>query len=230
MPVRIVRGEIDSADVTARVVIPTTSQPPWPPFERVAETMASPRRPVPSHKHNGVEVLTYIIEGSASYAFGTASPEPLLPGSAKLLTAPTTASHTINPRMGQRVRMFSLVADLPSGAAPAVRLQSSRADATEMQPDGTVLRYLVGPPSTLTSASGLASEEIEFVQEGTSFRRVGHDYAAVIYALAGPGTVDNEALDAGEAALVDEAAGVALKGEPGFRVIFSTAPRRAKGK
>jgi redox-sensitive bicupin YhaK (pirin superfamily) len=229
MPIRMVQGEIDTKDVTTRVILPTTTQPRWPPYERVAETIATPRRPFPPHRHERAEVLTYVIEGSAFYAFGPGTPEPLGPGSTKLLTAPTGVSHAINPRKGQTVRWFSIVATLAPGAAPSTRVQSGAAISTEMQPDGTVLQQLVGPRASMTSAAGLECEVIRFVQKGTAFRRVGHGRVAVIYALTGPGSIDTDPLDAGEAALVDEAAGVALEGEPGFHVIFSTAPRASKG-
>ena len=229
MSIRVVQGEIDSKDVTTRVILPTPEQPRWPPFERVAETIATPRRPFPPHRHEKEEVLTYVIEGSAFYGIAPGAPEPLEPGSIKLLTAPTAISHSINPSKGQTVRWYSLVASLLPGAASSTRLQSGTAASSEMQPDGTVLQQLVGARAPITSAVGLECEAIRFAQPGTAFRRVGHDRVAVIYALSGPGTVDNDALDSGEAALVYEAAGVALKGEPGFHVVFSTAPRPRKG-
>ncbi len=229
MPVRVVPGEIGSKDVTTRIVVPTPDQPRWPPFDRVAETIATPRRPFPPHQHSDVEVLTYVIEGSASYLFGHNAPDSLLVGSVRLLTARAPVSHAINPDKGRTIRLFSLVVTLPPGASGSTTLQSGQVGATEMQPDGTVLRNLVGPRSALHSAAGLECEGIEFIQDGTAFRRIGHDRVAVIYALSGSGMIDNEMLEAGEAALVDDAAGVALKGEPGFSVILSTAPRASKG-
>jgi hypothetical protein len=57
------------------------------------------------------------------------------------------------------------------------------------------------------------------------FRRLGHDRVAIGYALAGRGKLDEQAVDAGEAALVERAAGVALQGQAGFRVIFVSVPR-----
>jgi len=224
MSVRVVRAEIGSKDVTTRTVVPTVAQPRWPPLQRVAETIATPRRPFPPHRHEGVEVLNYVIEGSAYYSVDRNPPEPLLPGSTKLLTAPTSVSHAVNPAEGRTVRWFALVVTLPAGAATVPRLQSGQAEATEMQPDGTVLRHLVGPRSGVTSAAGLECDAIEFRQAGTAFRKVGHDRRAVVYALSGPGMVDNDALDAGEAALVEDAAGIALQGEPGFHVILSSVP------
>ncbi len=69
--IRVIPGEIDGRDVTTRAVIPSTAQPRWPPLERIAETIATPRRRFPPHRHEGVEVLTYVIEGSGTYEYGT---------------------------------------------------------------------------------------------------------------------------------------------------------------
>lgn len=227
MSIRVVRGEIDAKDVTTRTLIPTATQPRWPPFERVAETIATPRRPFPPHRHEGVEVLTYVVEGSASYVYGPGPPDSLVSGATRLLTAPTPVSHAINPGKGQTVRWFAVVASLPVGRAAAPHLQSGRAEPTGIQPDGTIVRRLVGPGTTITSAVGLEGEAIEFHSTGTTFRKVGHDRVAVCYALAGRGRVDNEILEGGEAALIEQSAGIGLQGQPGFRVGLVYAPRES---
>lgn len=227
MSIRVVRGEIGAKDVTTRVLIPTVTQPRWPPFERVAETIATPRRPFPPHRHEGVEVLTYVIEGSASYVYGAGPPDALASGSTRLLTAPSPVSHAINPGKGQTVRWFAVVTSLPAGESTLPRLQSGQANPTSEQPDGTILRRLVGPGSLLTSSVGLEGEAIEFRSSGTTFRRVGHDRVAVCYALSGRGRVDSEILDGGEAALIEQSAGIALQGHPGFQVILMRAPQRS---
>ncbi len=225
MPIRIVSGEIDVKDATTRVSIPTASQPRWPPFERVAETIATPRRPFPPHRHSGVEVLTYVIEGSASYEFGSSPATPLAPGSTMLLTAPSAVPHSINPGKGHTVRWFAVVAALTAGDAAAPRLQLRIAPWSAAGADGTSVRKLVGPGSGITSMIGLEAAAIEFRSAGASFRKVGHDRLAVCYALAGRGKLDNEVLEGGEAGLVEDVAGVAIQGPPGFRVVFVSAPR-----
>ena len=55
--------------------------------------------------------------------------------------------------------------------------------------------------------------------------KVGHDRIAVCYAFSGRGAVDNEGLDAGEAALVEEAGGIAIAGQTGFHVVLVSAPQ-----
>jgi redox-sensitive bicupin YhaK (pirin superfamily) len=225
MSIQVARGEIGAKDVTTRTLIPTAARPRWPPFERVAETIATPRRPFPPHRHERVEVLTYVIEGSASYLFAPTPADPLVPGSTRLLTATTAASHAINPTKGQTVRWFSSVTSLPEGVSGAPRLQSGRAEPTGLEPDGTIVRRLVGPGSSLTSSIGLEAEAIDFRSNGTTFRKIGHDHIAVYYVLSGRGRVDNEIVEGGEAALVEESAGIALQGSPGFSAVLLRVPR-----
>lgn len=227
MTVRIIRGEVDSARVTTRTVLPTTVEPSWPPFDRVAETIATPRRPFRMHRHAGVEVLTYVVEGSANYQLEGGPSELLGSGALRLLTAPVSAAHSINPDPGRTVRTFAVVVGPVSGGAEGVRLQSATAEPAQVQSDGTATRSLIGIRTPITSVTGLACEDIEFRESSTSFRKLGHDRRAVVYSLGGAGEVDGHPIDAGEAALVEEAAGVALHAEPGTRMILSSAPRPA---
>ncbi len=225
MSIRVVPGEISTKGATTRTVIPTTAQPRWPPLERVAERIATARRPFPPHRHEGVEVFTYIVEGSASHHFGSAPPTTLVAGSTALITAPTAISHAINPGVGQTVRWFAAVATLPAGKAPLPRLQSGRVEETGVQPEGTILHRLVGPGAPLTSSMGLECVAIEFRSTGTSFQKVGHDRVAVCYALGGRGSIDNQPFEGGEAALVEDAAAVAIDGQRGLRVVLLSARR-----
>jgi quercetin 2,3-dioxygenase len=221
----VVRSEVGGKSVTTRTTIPTVGLSRWPPFERVAETIATPRRRFPPHRHEGVEVLTYVIEGSGTYELEPGSPAPVSSGSAQLLTAPSPVSHVIHPAVGQTVRWFAVVASLPTIKDLAPRLQAGTMVESEEQPDGTAIRKLVGPDSPLQSEVGLDCEAIRFLRDSTSFQRVGHQSIAICYALSGRGTVDNEILDAGEAALVQDSAGIALEGRAGFQVILVRAPR-----
>lgn len=225
MSLRIVPGEIGAKDATTRAVLPTASQPRWPPFERVAETIATPRRRFPPHGHSGVEVLTYVIEGAGTYEYGAHPPEAIVPGSARLLVAPIPVSHSINPGKGQTIRWFAVVASLPPGSVSDPQNLSVQSDLSPVQPDGTAVRRLVGPAGPLRSVTGLECETIAFESRGAAFRKVGHDRLAVCYALSGRGAVDNQPLDGGEAALIDGLAGISIAGAPGFQVILTTAPR-----
>jgi quercetin 2,3-dioxygenase len=225
MTVRIIPGEIAARDATTRTVIPTLLQGKWPPFERVAETIASARRRLPPHRHSGVEVLTYIIEGTASYDYELGPGTPVGTGSVQLLTAPGAVSHVINPGKGQTIRWFAVVADLPKGSIAAPAVQFGRPDAAREPADGPVIRQLVGAGAPVRSAIGLECSAVEFAVDGTVFRSIGHSTLGLCYALAGQGTVDNLALEGGEAALVEDSAGIAIHGRSGFRLVVVQAPR-----
>jgi len=227
MSIRVVTGEIEAKDATTRVALPIGTLPRWPPFERVAETIATPRRPFPPHGHVGVEVLTYVIEGSGSYSYLAEAPREVAAGSVLLLTAPVSQTHALNPAKGRTVRWFAAVLKLPAGVPPTNRLQSARTESKRGASEGTVVRRLVGAGSSIASAAGLEAKTIEFESGATSFQKVGHDRVVACYALSGQGRVDNETLEGGEAAFVQDAAGVALEGQPGFRVVFLSAPRVA---
>jgi redox-sensitive bicupin YhaK (pirin superfamily) len=222
---RIVGGEVQARTTTSRTVIPTAAQSAWPPFRRVAEVIATVDRKLPAHGHEGEEVLTYGIEGSASVAVGGTPPKPLQAHTVVLLTAPGKAIHAISPAEGSTVRWFSVVVGLASPATGDTRVQWGRPPAGDPQPDGTVVRRLVGPGSGVTSTARLEGEAIEFLSEGTTFRRVGRDRRAVVYALSGRGRVDGQAIEQGEAALVENYSGLGLQGHPGFRAVLVVAPR-----
>jgi quercetin 2,3-dioxygenase len=225
MSIRVVAAEIEAKNATTRTAIPTAAQPRWPPFERVAETIATARRPFPSHRHAGVEVLTYVIEGQASYEFAADAPRPLEAGSTVLLTASQSVAHAIKPGKGHTVRWFAVVASLPPGSNALPRLQSARPEAAVGDSDDMRVRPLLGRGSTLESAVGLEAVEFQFRSNATTFRETGHERVAICYALAGRGTLGDVALEAGESALVEDAAGIAIQGQGGFQMVFVAAPR-----
>jgi redox-sensitive bicupin YhaK (pirin superfamily) len=224
--VRVVPGEVSSKDATTRAVVPTSALARWPPFERVAETIVTTRRRLPPHRHEHAEVLTYTIEGTGRYDFGSAPPSPLAPGSVNLLYAPTGVTHAISAGDGHTVRYLAVVATVPAGAPATPRLQTARPDARP-QPDGSISRAIVGLGSAVTSTVGLECEALEFGQDGTAFRKVGHARLGIAYVVSGRGRIDNQEIEAGEAAAVEEASGVAISGRPGFQVVLTTAPRPA---
>lgn len=227
MTVRVVAGEIYAKDATVRAVIPTSHQPRWPPIERVAETIATPRRRFPAHSHEGVEVLTYVLEGSGLYSYDTGPLEPVGARSIHLLTAGTNVAHSINPGKGQTLRWLSVVATLPGTASSANRSQASIASEGRLAADGTRTRGLVGPDTAVQSAVGLQAFDIDFADEGTTFHRVGHTVNAVAYAVNGTGSIDGVPIELGEAGLIEGSAGVAIQGRPGFRLILVQVPRPA---
>jgi redox-sensitive bicupin YhaK (pirin superfamily) len=226
--VRIVPGEITAKDATSRVVLPTGALPKFPPLERVAESIARPARRLPLHRHQTAEVLTYVIEGSGSYESPDAPTLALGPGSAVMMTAQDSGAHAINPGRGQTIRYFALVVTVPALPSAAARTRAFQVSESGPQADGSVVAPLVGAAPALPSLAGLEVVSIRFVSEGTSFRRVGHDGVALCYAIAGRASVDGEPLEGGEAALVRDAAGLALAGEVGFHGVLVRVPATAK--
>lgn len=223
LPPRIVAGEIESGQVTTRLMIPTSTQPVWPPFHRVAEGIASRERHLPSHAHDREDVVTYLIEGFASYQLEGKPPERLSPGSARLLTAASRCLHEVSPLEGHSIRWFNLVVGLPPSFDGPNRLQAAGSGSPKAVVDEVEVCRLTGPTGPMRAASGLECEMLTFPEESTTFRRVGAGRRAIVYALAGHGLVDERPIEVGEMALVDGAPALSVGGTPGFQVVFAVA-------
>lgn len=225
---RVVRGEIETRTVTTRLVIPSAGQSAWPPFMRLAESVASRGRQLPAHAHEREEVLTYVTDGFASYQVEDGPVEVLQPLSAQLLTSPTKVTHRVSPSKGGAIRWISLVMTLPDGFSGGRRLQSSTFDSPPVEEDNTLVRRLVGPRARMVTSSGFECTDIVFSENSTTFRRVGQDRRGLVYALAGRGTIDRQDIEAGEAVLMDGIPGTSVRGDEGFRVLLATAPKMPK--
>jgi len=223
--IRVVPGEIDARQLTTRLVLPTTAQPAWPPFRRVSESIANRERHLPAHAHEGEEVLTYVTEGVAAYQVDAGSAELVPSGGARLLIAPSRVGHRVSPGPGGTVRWFNLVVALPPGTAGAPRKLALPESPTPREEDNVSVRSLVGPGAPMASLGGLECDELSFSEESTTFRKVGRERRAVVYALSGRGAVDQQPIEAGEAAFVEGVPGTAVRGTPGFRTVLATAPR-----
>jgi redox-sensitive bicupin YhaK (pirin superfamily) len=223
--VRVVPGVVETRNTTTRLVIPTPSQPAWLPFTRVGETVVNRGREFAPHAHESEEVLTYVTEGLATYQMEPGGIAQLRPGHARLLTTPGRTEHRISPGRGGPIRWFNLVVQLPEGSRGPFRLQTSEPPTAPTYDQNALVHRIVGEGSSMASAAGLACAEITFVESSTSFLGVGHDRRGLVYSLAGRGKVDGVSVETGEAALVEGAAGVAVQGTPGLRVIVATAPR-----
>ena len=169
--------------------------------------------------------MTYIIEGAGSYEYATDPARAVAAGSVQLMTAPESVAPTITAGKGQTVRWFAAVAVLPPESKARPRVQFGRPPDTGVGPENTVVQPLVGGSSGVLSALGLECSTIGFLDEGTLFRRIGHKSLEVVYALSGRGTVGNEAIEAGEGALVEDSSGIAIHGGPGSRMILLDVPR-----
>jgi redox-sensitive bicupin YhaK (pirin superfamily) len=204
-------------------MIPTVSQPVWTPFHLVSEGIAARERHLPAHAHDREEVVTYLIEGSAAYKLEGRPAERLPQGSARLLTAGSREIHEVSPSEGASIRWFNLVVGLPRSFTGPSRLQATGSSSPKVIVDEVEVRRLTGPNGPMVSASGLECDVMAFPQECTTFRRVGAGRRAIVYALAGRGTVDERSVEAGEIALVDGAPALSIGGSEGFRAIFAVA-------
>ena len=221
----ILAGDVESTTVTTRLIIPSSARATWPPFMRVGETLANRFRTFPVHSHEHQEVLTYVSEGFASYSLEGHPADVLKPGSARFLISPSRSTHSISPAKGGPVRWFSLVITLPSAVSGKPWLQASETPSSPLYQGDAWVRPLVGATAPMRSEAALECREITFVEQSTTFQRVGHDRRGVVYALAGRGAVDGRGLESGEAALVEGAAGIAIQGTENLRVIVATVPR-----
>jgi redox-sensitive bicupin YhaK (pirin superfamily) len=222
--IRLVAGEIDSRTVATRLLIPTAAQPAWAPVRRLTESLASRGRTLPMHAHEQEEVLTYVIEGFASYQLEGEPPQVLPQGSARLLTAASRVNHRVSPSEGRAVRWVNLVVGAARPAVGPARLQAYSPSRPPDLVDQVEVRTLVAQGGPMVSAAGLECREMTFGEASTTFLPVGPERRAVLYALAGEGSVDAHHVEGGTAALVDGATAVALRGQAGFRAIVAIAP------
>ncbi len=223
--VRVISGEIKSGAVTTRLAIPSSGRTEWPPFSRVSESLASQKRQLPAHVHDHEEVLTYVLEGVAAYELEGRTAELLPPGSARLLTAPARAVHRVGPRDGASIRWFNIVLALPDASDRSARLQAVDGAAATRWVDEVEVQPLSGPRGPMMPASSLECEAMAFPKDSTTFRKVGRDRRALLYAWAGQGWVNELAITSGQTALVDGTPGVGIRGGGGFRAIFAAAPK-----
>lgn len=222
--VRIIPGELENRKAATRLVIPNSKQPEWPPFMRVGEVILNRLQTFPPHPHENEEVLTFVVEGLATYVVDSGKPESLRPGSARLLSAAATVQHLITPARSGPIHWFNMVVTAPTSTGTKPRLQGSEPPTAPKYDEDAHVRNLVGGGGPMASVAGLEVSEIAFVVPSTTFRRVGHGRRALVYALAGHGAVDERPVDSGEAALIEGVEGISVGGDTGFRVIVATAP------
>jgi redox-sensitive bicupin YhaK (pirin superfamily) len=220
-----VSGEVQSGATTARVLVPSSMAPNWAPFTRVVETIATGSRTAPSHAHEHEEVLTWVVEGFASYQYESGEAAAAHTNSVLLLDAPTKVSHRVSPAQGGTVRWVSLVLSLPQPESGASRLQTERSTESEIQSEGSFVRPLVGTGSKVPTLTGLVAREIRFAEASTTFQPVGRGRRAILYVLAGRGAVDTQAVQVGEGILAENVSGLAVHGRPGLSILLASAPR-----
>jgi len=223
---KIVAGQIDASDVTARLLFPTAQQGPWLPFERLAETIATSRKKGGPHSHQAEEVIVYVLEGFVDHEYDGGHRESLSQGSVLVLTAHDEIRHELVMGKGRTARWLSMVLRIPwHTEAPPTSVQiKATGDAIEAA-DGTVLRPIVGSRARADAFTQVECTDIEFAKGGTAFFQLGKTRRAVVYVLSGSGTIGNEHIEPGHGGLVENSSGISIHGSPGFRVALATVPR-----
>jgi redox-sensitive bicupin YhaK (pirin superfamily) len=217
-------SRIDVSDVSSRLLFPTPQQGPWLPFRRYAETIATSRKKPGPHSHNRELVAVYVLEGNVDHEDGRRERTSLASGDVLTLTAGQETEHQLMIGKGRTASWVSLVLALPSTTAATWNVARLRPVRPPPAADGTIQTDLVGGTTGIRAETGLNWTEIEFVQEGTSFVHVGNERRAVAYVLRGPGSIENQSTDTGVGMMMEGVAGVALTGEPGFRVLLASVP------
>jgi quercetin 2,3-dioxygenase len=224
---RVVASRMDLEDVSGRVLFPSMAQGPWPPFLRFAETVAAGERIGPdSHAHRGEEVLNYVLDGRVEYEDDNGVRTVLGPGTAVLLTAREEAHHDLVANQTPRVRWLSVVLRIPAAAGgPTHRVQIANGPLPTRDGPARIERPLVGPHAPLASSAGLACTELELRAGGRYVMPLGRERRAVVYVFDGSAHVDDQPVEAGAGALLENATETSIRAVSDARLLLASAPR-----
>jgi redox-sensitive bicupin YhaK (pirin superfamily) len=226
---RVASSRIDLSDVSGRVLFPSPLQGPWLPFLRFADTITTGGGDDPEgHIHLEEEVLNYIIQGRTEYEDNAGHRSVLEPGMLELLTAREETRHKL---MGLKdvpgSRWLSVVVRLPRGTGgPSHKFQVTHAPAPLDAGEVAIERFLVGPESSVESGAGLAVTDLEFRKEGECVCPIGSERRAVAYVFDGSAAVGAQSLETGDGELIENAAKISIRANPGARVLLASVPRR----
>ena len=227
--VTVVRSHPDLSDPSSRLLMPTAEQGPFPPFDRVAETIAASRIQEGLHPHLAEEVVAYVLDGQVRHEDGAGHHSILRPGSVLVVTAHEEVRHelTMQPSQeGRSARWLSIVLRLPwHTEAPPTSVQIKDAGDAIESVEGIVQRPVVGSQARADSALGLECTDIEFARETDATYPVAQDHRGVAYVLQGRGLNEKEPVEAGFGALFEDIQRLALHGSPGCRVFLASVPR-----
>src|SRR5439155_574910 len=146
--VTVVRSHPDLSDPSTRLLMPTTEQGPFPPFDRFADTVANARVQRGLHEHLAEEVVAYVLDGQVHHEDGAGEHTVLRPGSVLLVTAHEQIRHelTMQPSQeGRAARWLSIVLRLPCHTqAPVTSVQITDAGDAIPLTTTVVERPIVG--------------------------------------------------------------------------------------
>ncbi len=222
---RIVLGRVRQSDVSTRTILPNPRSLEFDPYLRIAESIGTSRKDPVLHAHLWEEVAMVVLEGAVEHLVSEGQRSVLDQGTVLVATAGREIRHGFRVDKGRTARWLSVVTRLGGAASTssiAIGILPERSE--DPGPEGAVVRELVGPNAAVPSPARSVLKEIRFVQPGTIFLSLGQGRRGFAYALKGEGRVQDHPISAGQAALLDPQAGIALRGEPGFWTIFGSAP------
>jgi len=225
---RVTSSRIELDDVSGRVLFPSPLQGPWLPFQRFADTLTTGGGDDPEgHTHREEEVLNYVIEGRVDYEDDAGHRSVLEPGSVELLTAREETRHKLmGPAPGPRTRWASVVVRCPASiGAPAHRFQVASGPTPIPSGEAALVRFLVGPDAPVASGCGLECIEIGFRAHGRYVCPVGGRRRVVAYVFEGSGSVDDQLLEVGVGALMENVTKVSIQAKSGTRLLLASVPR-----
>ncbi len=227
--VTVVRSHPDLSDPSTRLLMPTTEQGPFPPFDRFADTVANARVQRGLHEHLAEEVVAYVLDGQVHHEDGAGQHTVLRPGSVLLVTAHEEIRHelTMQPSQeGRAARWLSIVLRLPwHTQAPVTSVQIKDAGDAIPLTTTVVERPIVGSRARADSALGLECTDFEFTGEAETAIPLGRGHRGVAYVLQGHGRIEKEPVEPGMGAVFENLGRLAVHGAPGFRLFLASVPR-----
>ena len=220
-PPRIVQARsspMELEGIRGRVLFPGPQQGPWPPFERLAESVATGGGAKDLHTHSGEEVVNYVLAGAVLHWDSEDHAVELNEGAVTLLRATDEIRHDIVPKLRSDARWVSVTLHWTGAVAgPETPYQFGRGVAeTSREPGLRVLR-VVGASTPVRSALGLDMSDWTFSQ--SSSREVALDPARRLVAYVLDGTVEIEGRT------VASGGGILAEGVSSLRVAASTGAR-----
>lgn len=227
--IRVVSSQIDLGDISGRVLFPTRTQGPWLPFLRFAETTTrGGGDDQVGHTHREEEVVNYLVTGQAESEDPAGSRSTLEAGAVELLTANSETHHKfkgLSPAV--ETQWISVVVRcLKSAAVFPYRSQIAVGPRPPLEVGVTVERPVVGSRASVVSDVGLECTDVEFLRAGRCTCPVGPGRRTVAYFLSGSGTIGDQELKTGTAALIDGVENLSIRSESAARIIVASVPRR----
>lgn len=177
----------------------------------------------PMHPHEDVEGITYVVEGAFRHQDNVGGGGVLRPGAVQRMTLGAGARHSeqnASEEQPMRFLQFWLLPDTPS-LEPAVEQRQYELDDFR----GGLRQVLGNGGGDYVHVHQDASAYAGILDGGAAAsHEVAEGRGAYIYVIDGLGTLDDEAVRAGDAAKITQAHSLAITGEAELHVIVVDVP------